>query len=295
MNRYLPEGRLFEAAENRRLLSSPAGLKEAQLRGTVLEGMVTRCDSSRALHVNCGGSIGIIPWKETALGAAEGRVREIAVLSLVGRPVSFFVDIVEDSPSDPRILLSRRRVQQAALDCLTALAPGTVIPATVTRLERFGAFVDVGCGLPSLIPIDRISTSRIPHAACRFVPGQEIQAIYLGREATTGHILLSHRELLGSWEQNAALFSPGEAVPGIVRGVKDYGIFIELTPNLSGLSEPREGLAPGDRVTVYIKSISPEKHKLKLAIIGRLPPRSLPDPLHYFPVSPGSRPLTRSQ
>mgnify|MGYP002508912097 CR=1 FL=1 len=42
--------------------------------------------------------------------------------------------------------------------------------------------------------------------------------------------------------------------PGIVRGIKEYGIFVELTPNLSGLAEWRGAVNVGDAVSVYIKS-----------------------------------------
>ena len=54
---------------------------------------------------------------------------------------------------------------------------------------------------------------------------------------------------------------------GIVRGIEDYGVFIELAPNLSGLAEKREGLEVGDAVSVYIKNITEEKMKIKLIVI----------------------------
>lgn len=70
---------------------------------------------------------------------------------------------------------------------------------------------------------------------------------------------MTHKELLGTWMENASWFCPGETVRGTVRSVKEYGSFIELTPNLSGLADAREKLDPGDGVSVYIKSIRPEK------------------------------------
>ena len=92
---------------------------------------------------------------------------------------------------------------------------------------------------------------------------------------------MTHRELLGTWMENASLFSPGETVRGTVRSVKEYGSFIELTPNLSGLADSKEGLAPGDKVSVYIKSIRPERMKIKLQVIEKLPLSSDPEPLRY--------------
>jgi len=80
-------------------------------------------------------------------------------------------------------------------------------------------------------------------------------------------ITLSHKELLGSWEENAALFSEGQTVSGIVRSTESYGIFIELAPNLAGLAEPKEGIHAGMCASVYVKSIIPEKMKVKLIII----------------------------
>ena len=94
--------------------------------------------------------------------------------------------------------------------------------------------------------------------------------------------ILTHRELLGTWEENAALFRPGMTVPGYARGIKDYGTFVELTPNLSGLAESKDGVKEGERVSVYIKSILPDRMKLKLLIIDTLPPLEGPEPLHYF-------------
>ena len=57
---------------------------------------------------------------------------------------------------------------------------------------------------------------------------------------------------------------------------------MELFPNLSGLAEPREDLLEGDRVSVFLKSILPERMKIKLLIIDRLPPEPAPPPLTYF-------------
>ncbi len=114
-----------------------------------------------------------------------------------------------------------------------------MIPARVTHLEPFGAFVDAGCGVPSLIGIENLSVSRICHPSDRLTVGQSILAAVRTVEPENRRISLTHRELLGTWAQNAALFSVGETVRGVVRSIEPYGVFVELTPNLSGLAEPR--------------------------------------------------------
>ena len=143
---------------------------------------------------------------------------------------------------------------------------GDIIEAKVTHLESFGAFCDIGCGNIALLPIDAISVSRISHPSDRFSVGDGIRVI-IKSIAEDGKITLSHKELLGTWEENAALFSAGQTVTGVVRSVEDYGVFVELTPNLAGLAEPREDVFIGQRASVYIKSIIREKMKIKLIII----------------------------
>ena len=68
-----------------------------------------------------------------------------------------------------------------------------------------------------------------------------------------------------------------------MRSIEDYGIFVELTPKLSGLAEKKIGIQNGDRVSVYIKSILPARMKIKLNIIDILrdqPP--FQPPLRYY-------------
>ena len=97
-----------------------------------------------------------------------------------------------------------------------------------------------------------------------------------------GRITLSHKELLGTWEENAARFSVGETVPGIVRSVEKYGIFVELSPNLAGLAEFSDGIEPGSHAGVYIKSIIPSKMKIKLIIVDSFDADYPVEPPEYF-------------
>ena len=264
---YLPEGRLLETPQNLELTADDKGVEKAFKQGTILEGVVTMCDEQRNLYVRLGNRRGVIPRDEAGLGAKQGNLREIAILSRVGKPICFRV-IGDDGE---QWVLSRREVQEEAnLWFRTRWMPGDVIQASVTHLEQFGAFVDIGCGLISMIGIENISVSRIRHPAERFSLGQHIFAV-VSRIEQNGRICLTHRELLGTWLQNTARLRPGLAVKGIVRGIQSYGVFVELFPNLSGLAEPSEQAEIGKEVAVYIKSILPDKMKIKLSILDTLP------------------------
>ena len=241
-SRFLPEGRLLHTPENEAACASCDGLRRA------MEGVAQLCDGAHNLLVSVGPFTGFLPREEAALGIAEGTTREIAILSRVGKPVCFQITALEESGGVLRPRLSRRRAQQAALDAMLAgLHPGC-----------------------------------IPDPDQRFRVGQAIFAVVQELDPKLGRVYLTHRELLGTWAENAARFQAGMTVPGIVRGLKEYGAFVELTPNLSGLAERKNGLREGDRVSVYIKAILPERMKIKLLAIDTLPPLNVPAPLEYF-------------
>lgn len=277
MKNYLPEGMGL-----RRGGFTTDQLRRAAAEGVILQAPVISCSEDCDLLVDLGCCVGRIPKAETAIGMEDGATREIAVISRVGKPVSFLVTEVPGDDLPP--LLSRRKAQEAALEALFRdRRPGDIIPAVVTGLAAFGAFCDIGCGVPALMGIEQISVSRIPHSRDRFREDQNIFAVIREMDPHTGRISLSHRELLGTWEENAAGFKQGQTVTGIVRSVREYGAFVELTPNLSGLAEPNFDLRAGDAVSVYIKAILPQRLKIKLVALRKLDPRTLPrQPLRYF-------------
>ena len=267
MTDYLPEGKRIGTAKNLEYLSSPEGVREAMARGVILEARAVLCDSEHNLTVDLGCMRGFVPREEGAVGIREGTVRDIAVISRVGRTICFTVtDVVTDAKGGALAILSRAQAQkQCIAEYVGTLTAGDIIPAKVTHLEPFGAFCDIGCGVVALMPIDTISVSRIEHPDERFSVGMDIRAVIKSRVGT--RITLSHKELLGTWEENAAAFSVGETVPGVIRSIENYGAFVELTPNLAGLAELRDHLRVGTEASVYIKSIIPQRMKIKLILI----------------------------
>ena len=279
---YHPEGGLIDTPENIAACSSVAALTEAMESGRVLEAVTLMCDYDHNLVLNIAGIRGIIPRTEGAVGIAEGNVRDIALISRVGKPVCFIVERIDCTGDEPVAYLSRRAAQERCQrDYIDRLLPGDIVEAKVTHLENFGAFCDIGCGIAALLPIDAISVSRIAHPSDRLRCGDRIFAVVKSVDPF-GRVSLTHRELLGTWQQNAEKFAQGETVSGTVRTVEDYGIFVELSPNLAGLAEPKAGVKPGQRASVYIKSLLPGKMKGKLIIIDSFDSTAEEPPIKYF-------------
>ena len=267
---FVPEGELSDTPENRAALRDADSLTEAMEAGTVLEAPCVLCDcASMELRVEFpSGLRGVIPRDEAVFTPDGSPPRDIAVITRVGKPVQFRVTGFRRGVRGERIAVcSRRSVQRSfCQSALAAARPGDLIRAKVTHLEPFGVFCDIGAGVPALLPVDRISVSRVSHPGDRFRVGDAIRAVILSK-TPEGRVYLTCRELYGTWEENAALFSPGTTVRGIIRSVEEYGIFIELTPNLAGLAEPAPEAVPGRRCSAYIKSILPDRMKIKLALV----------------------------
>ena len=159
MHDFWPEGRRYATQENQHFLSSRAGLEAAWRQQIILEGLALRCDPTHALTVQLGDTVGVIPREECALGIREGSTRDIAILTCVGKAVSFVVTGFANGVPQ----LSRRLAQERALAQLLQCQPGDILPATVTHLEPYGAFVDIGVHQDGLVHISQMSDKYIKH------------------------------------------------------------------------------------------------------------------------------------
>ncbi len=272
---YLPEGekRIYESLT----------LEKAIEEGLIISGRALMCDREMNLLVETPFGRGIIPREEIAYTEDGVPPKDIAVITRVGKPITFTVK----GASGSRLLLSRREAQKRCYEeYIEALVPGNIITAEVTHLEPFGAFLDIGCGYPALMSVDSISVSRISHPRDRLTVGERIFCVVRSIDRATRRVFVSQRELFGTWEENAERFTPGETVRGVIRSIEDYGIFVELAPNLAGLCEVRREYRReeliGHYASVYIKSIIPERMKIKLVLIEVLDECRCPTDAEYF-------------
>jgi len=149
------------------------------------------------------------------------------------------------------------------------ISEGQVVEGIVKNIRHFGAFVEIEGGLVGLLHIEDISVSRMKSPSERFSIGQKIKVMIKSIDKEKGQIVLSYKELLGNWEENAEGLEEKTVVDGIIKEADKYknGIFVELKPNLVGMAEYKEGLEYGQRVKVLIKKIIKSKKKIKVVII----------------------------
>lgn len=245
-------------------------LQNAFSNNAILQGLVEKCDSNYNLHIDLGNNIkGIIPRNE--LEEINNDEFGYCNPSICKNKVNQFVQFkVKEIYDNENVILSRRNVQKDALNWVNnELKPGTIVNGIVRNIRKFGVFVEIGGGVVGLLHIEDISVSRIKSPEERFSIGQKIKVMIKSIDKDENKIVLSHKELLGDWEENIQDYAEKSVVQGIVKETDKYknGIFIELKPNLVGLAEYKEGLEYGQKVDVYIKKIIRDRKKIKLIII----------------------------
>lgn len=263
--KFIPEG--WE--ENYRPISKDY-LNKALKTGCIMQGLVKKCDANYNLYVDFGNDLtGIIPREEVeAINIDEtGFPKPNICISKVNQYVQFKVKNVD---AKDKFILSRKEVGQEALEWVkTELKEGMVIKGIVKNIRSYGVFVEIGGGIAGLLHIEDISVARIKSPTERLKVGQKINVVVKSIDKKQERIVLSYKELYGTWEDNIQEFEEGSTVIGIAREIEKSknGIFIELKPNLVGLAEYKDDIEYGQRVSVFIKKIIPEKKKIKLIIV----------------------------
>lgn len=158
---------------------SAAELRAAMASREILQSTALAFDTQRQLRFELGGCRAVMPFGQCADGADTGSVRDIAVLTRVGRPTCFVIEGIDTDENGQTVYrLSRAEAQRMCkAEYLDQLQPGDILPCIVTHIEPFGAFCDVGCGISALLPIDCMSVSRISSPA-DLRPGQAV-SVYI--------------------------------------------------------------------------------------------------------------------
>ena len=232
----------------------------------ILEAKVTECDENYNLLLDFGeNKKGIINRNEIELIGKNDKTN--ISTSKVNKYVQFKVKGIDESNN---YILSRKDVEQDAITWLkNDVKEGNVLKGIVKSIQPYGAFVEIGGGVVGLVHIEDMSVARIKSPKERLHIGQKINIMVKSIDKEHGKIILTYKELLGTWEENIQDIKVGTTIVGKAREVEKSknGIFIELKPNLVGLAEYKDGIEYGQNVNVYVKKIIPEKKKIKLIIV----------------------------
>ena len=259
--KFIPEG-----WEEELPVMTKEKLKKAMLESSIIQGKVNMCDSNYNLYVDLGNNLtGVIPRNEIDI------INKLPNSRVSTNKVNKIVQFkVKEISKNDTIILSRRAVEKDAINWIkNDLKEGTQVLGIVRGIKPYGAFVEIGGGIVGLLHIEDISVARIKSPFERLKIGQKIKVVIKYIDKKNSRVILSYKEMFGTWEENVNNISEGMILKGTAREVEKFnnGIFIELKPNLIGLAEYKPNIEYGQNVQVYVRKIIPEKKKIKLKII----------------------------
>ena len=116
--------------------------------------------------------------------------------------------------------------------------PGATVSGTVRNLTNYGAFIELEEGVDGLLHVSDMSwTRKISHANELLKKGDPITCQVISVDQERKRIALGLKQLAGDpWETTIPQkYQPGSQVIGKVTKITNFGVFVELEPELEGL------------------------------------------------------------
>ena len=157
----------------------------------------------------------------------------------VGQVYAFRVIEYKNGGKD--VVLSRRKhleeAQRAsAADARKAIVPGAVLTGRVASVVDFGAFVELGAGIQGLLHVSEMGWSRVTNPNEIVAPGDQITVKVLRVDEATQKISLGLKQLQDDpWSSVATRYQAGRVYRGRIARIADFGIFVELDAEFTGL------------------------------------------------------------
>lgn len=268
-NIVLSRRALLEEEEARRRAEILSQLDE----GYIVEGRIKSLADYGAF-VDIGGIDGLlhitdIAWKKIAHPKEVFNVGEIVQ-----------VKILKIDRETGRINLGYKQLWPNPWDTLAErLPPGSRIKGKVTRITDYGVFVEVEEGIEGLIHASELTWEKRPKHPSKYVAiGDEVVVEVLHVDVPNRRLSLSLRQLQPDpWRLFAETHSIGTRVRGRVRGITDFGAFVEVEKGIEGLihvsdisrrrvKHPSEVLKKGQEVEAIIKELDLSARRLGLSM-----------------------------
>jgi small subunit ribosomal protein S1 len=242
--------------------------------GSIIEGQVSGVNTG-GVELAIGPLTAFMPASQVALGHTDN------LQGLLGQRMA--VEVVEVDPTRKRLVVSRRRVLAAEREelreqVLGHLSVGDEVQGRVTRVESFGAFVDLG-GVEGLVHVSQLSHRRIEDAKTFVAVGDTVRARVSKIEEGGKKIGLSMKAMEPDPLSGlAGRYPPERVVSGKVTRLEEFGAFVELEPGLEGLlhvsqiarggervRRARDVLSVGQEVPVRVLSVDADKRRISLS------------------------------
>ncbi|PJC37417.1 30S ribosomal protein S1 [Candidatus Peregrinibacteria bacterium CG_4_9_14_0_2_um_filter_53_11] len=201
---------------------------------------------------------------------------------LVGEELD--VKIINVDQDGGKLILSEKSaLEEQRIERLRDLQPGDVVHGEVSGIVKFGIFVAFD-GLEGLVHISEIEWGHVKDPMQYAKLGQKVDVQIIGIDGEK--ISLSMKRLLPDpWVEAAEKYSVGTVVTGTVDRITQFGVFIKLEDDISGLvhlsemaleavKDPHKYVKVGQEIEAKIIAIDPQDHRIGLSMKALLEPEA---------------------
>jgi len=244
------------------------------IEGTVLD----QCKGG--FNVNVMGQRAFCPISQIDLKYVEDPIEYL------GNTYRFLISEFEENGRN--IVVSRRDIlkeeaQKASQSFYEDAVVGTTFEGKVTRVESYGAFVELFPTIEGMVHVSELSWSRTANPMELLKIGDQVTVKLIGVErsepAQRLKISLSIKQITANpWDSAEGQYNTGDKVTGKVTRCMDFGAFVEIAPGIEGLIhisemsytkrilKPGDVVAEGEVVSVMIKDVDVEKRRVSLSL-----------------------------
>jgi small subunit ribosomal protein S1 len=249
-------------------------IEDAWRAGIPVEGTVEK-EVKGGFEVKIGSNRAFCPFSQMSLR----RVSDSSIY--IGKKLKFM--ITEYAEGGRNLIVSHRaileeEVQQEKELLKESLQVGMILNATVTSIQKFGAFVRAGA-IEGLLPVSEIGWKRVKDVADVLSVGDEISVVLKSIDWESDKFSFSLKDTLPDpWDAMLESLPVGSVHTGTVSRLAQFGAFVTIADGVDGLlhiskigkgkriNHPREVLKEGEVVEVLVEGIDRENKRISLAI-----------------------------
>jgi small subunit ribosomal protein S1 len=255
------------------------GRRAAMKEGDVVTSTV-RSMMPYGAFVDLGGIDGLLHISDMA----HSRVNKPEDVVSVGQQVQ--VRILKLDADTKKISLGLKQLQAEPWTTVPErFQAGQRVTGTVTRLQDFGAFVEIEPGVEGLIHISEMSWGKkVRHPGDVVKQGDRVDAVILGIKPEERRISLGLKHAMADpWSEVRQKFPENSQIEGPVTKIMNFGAFVQLAEGVEGLvhvseivadrriNHPSDVLRAGQIVKALVLAIDTDKRQIKLSMKQLVP------------------------